>query len=85
MAPHPELQNALFCYALEGDGACAVLLRGWDQLVTVVDREVGCGENESWVDILAKTADWQCDYNGKPFAYHASFEDGAMSIYVISE
>lgn len=79
---HPDLQNALFCYAVEGDGACAVLIRGWDKLVAVVDREIG---GESWPDLLAEVQDWQCGYNGKPFAYHASFEDGAMSIYVISE
>ncbi|WP_295537900.1 ASCH/PUA domain-containing protein [uncultured Pseudacidovorax sp.] len=83
-APHPELQNALFCYAAGYDGAAAVLIRGWSALVAQVESEVARGDTP-WAELLADTDEWSTDDHGVPYHYSASFEDGYMAIYRISE
>ncbi|WP_295548635.1 hypothetical protein [uncultured Pseudacidovorax sp.] len=83
-APHPDLQNALFCYATGYDGASAVLIRGWPALVAQVEREVARGDTP-WSELLADLDYWTNDGRDVPYCYSESFEDGYMSIYRISE
>lgn len=83
-APHPALQNALFCYATGHDGANAILLRGWEALVLKVEEEVACGPDDKWRDHLADLDEWQDDGWDTPHRYTCTFEDGYMSIYTVS-
>lgn len=83
-APHPDLQDALFCYATGDDGASAVLIRGWSALVAQVESEVARGETP-WSELLADLDYWSNDGWDVPHRYSESFEDGYMAIYRISE
>lgn len=81
-APHPEMQDALFCYATGDDGASAELIRGWSVLVARVVSEVA---GDGWEEALADLDDWSDDGWGVPHRYSVNFEDGYMAIYRISE
>lgn len=81
-APHPTLQDALFCYATGDDGASAELIRGWPALVTRVVSDVA---GDGWAEILADLDDWSNDGWGVPYRYSVNFEDGYMAIYRICE
>lgn len=83
VAPHPALQDALFLYATGSDGAGAILLRGWAELVAKVEAEVACGPDDRWRDILADLDEWSNDGNGNPHHYSVNFEDGFMAIYTV--
>ncbi|MCR5864679.1 hypothetical protein [Aquincola sp. J276] len=79
-APHPKLQDALFCYATGDDGASAELIRGWPALVARVVSDVA---GDGWDEILADLDDWSTDGWGVPYRYSVNFEDGYMAIYRI--
>lgn len=81
-APHPQLQNALFCYATGDDGASAELIHGWPALVARVASEVA---GDGWEEALADLDEWSDDGWGVPYRYSTNFEDGYMAIYRISE
>jgi len=83
-APHPDLQNALFCYAAGDDGASAILIRGWPALVAKIEEEVARGD-VPWSELLADLDCWSNDGCDVPYSYNESFEDGYMAIYRISE
>lgn len=76
-APHPDLQDALFCLAYGGDGAFVQLLQGWEALVATVEADVA-GDN--WREALSDLGEWADDGWGKPTSYHSRFEDGYMTI-----
>ena len=80
-APHPQLQDALFCYATGDDGASAELIRGWSALVARVASEVA---GDGWEEALADLDEWSNDGWGVPYRYSVSFEDGYMAIYRIA-
>jgi hypothetical protein len=83
IAPHPALQHATFCYACHGDGAGALMVQGWDELCLLMEKEVACGPDDRWRDLLAEDIEehWATDGNGVPFCWSEKFEDGSVCIY----
>jgi len=80
-APHPILQDALFCFAQGPDGASAELIRGWPALVAQVEKDVA---GSKWYEILSDLDDWEDDGWGNPFLYRGDLEGDWFRIYRVA-
>lgn len=80
-APHPALQDALFCYAAGEDGAHAVLIRGWPALCQKLREDCGV---EATDEALTDIDVWSRDGDGLPYHFSLNFEGDWVAIYRVS-
>lgn len=82
--PAPWVKHGDFVVIIQGDGASATLLRGWEALCRYF---AGChyhtSDPERWAECMARLTDWE-EWNnaadGFPYWLYCSYEDGSVAV-----
>jgi hypothetical protein len=88
--PAPWCKDAPFLVTLFGDGAGAVLVRGWDALCEeLIAAHYHDPDQDQREEVLAYLTDWESWENdsatGLPYHLSLTYEDGSISVTRVTE
>ncbi|MBR9970839.1 hypothetical protein [Magnetospirillum sulfuroxidans] len=82
--PHEALTNAMFMVSLDGDGAGAYLVIGWERMCAAVVAEHFDGpDDEQTSEIMGWLEDedwWTSAFDGAPYHWFVRHEDGGIGV-----